>query len=676
MDMRLLTILTITSTLLFSDNFSKSLSFQGFTGLINTPNAEVIDDGTAILHFNNQFDNHLRDYNYSRGVNSERNYIFGVGFFPSLEIVGRVVESKGILMDLSANIKYKIPYTHKYLPNIAIGVQDIGGAFNFYDNKYIVLDKEIGIFKTSLGYGTAGVVQRAKRMDGLFGGIEAKITSWMSIVAEHDVEENHAGIKVSLPNSWLSKFNIETTLARNLTSDENSFGFNLIIPLDKRRKEIKKRGDIKQNIKKYTTHNEEDISYINKNSLKETSTLLDLQNKLSNFGFENIRVGDYGDGIIYVECENSIFDHNDLDALGYIIGTVVNSGLEYNYYTITLLKNNLQTISINGSIISYRKYIKNPTIENLYKVKNTLIINREFDTSKVRFLTEKENSSFFKPRLELSLGVISTVGTEFGIFDYLLSLRSNLYMPISKGLIASAMYELPFANSDDFNDEEVYNMMYNDRVDNRLVNANLHQTLHYKNIFNTISLGRFETNYYGLLNQTNISSPKGEHAIGLKVGTFKQNNRAEDEHNIYEGSYRYFYEPLELFTTISYGEYWNKDSGVTIELKRFFGDTAISLEYKNIENQYIGAKISLPFTFRKLAKASSFGQIKGKSDFNYAIRSTINLDDGTNRLLPSGGKMVKSDFVLESYYLNRDRLSASYILGHIERMRDVYLNYK
>jgi hypothetical protein len=677
--MRLITILTITSTLLFSDSLSKSLSFQGFTGVINTPNAEVIDNGTAIFHFNNQFDNHLRGYDYSKDINFEENYIFGIGFFPSLEIVGRLVESKGYARDLSANIKYKIPYSNQYLPNIAIGIQDLGGAYNFYNNKYIVADKELWFLRISLGYGKADEGVTGKRMDGLFGGVEAEVTDWLSIMAEHDGEENHAGVKISLPKLWISRFNIETTIARNLTNDENSFGFNLVIPLDKKREEInRERKDIdsnkrEQTVKIYNKYKKQESLIVNQT---QETTLLDLQKVLVDFGFENVRVGTYGDRVIYVECENSIFDHNDLDALGYIIGEVVESGLDYRYYTVTLLKNELQTVSINGSIIPYRKYIKNPTIENLNRVKSGLIINREIDTSEVKFISEKKNSSLFRPRLELSTGLITPFGTELGVFDYLLALRSNLYMPLYKGLMVSAMYELPFANSDDFDNGGIYNKMYSDRVDSRLVNANLHQTLHYKNIFNTVSLGRFETDYYGILNQTNLSSTEGEHAISFKIGTFKRDSEESDTHNIYEGSYRYFYEPAKLFTTISYGEYWYEDSGVTFELKRFFGDIAISLEYKNLENQYIGARVSLPLTFRKLAKASPLGQIKGKSDFKYGIRSTIRLDDGTNRVLPFGGKMIKSDFILESYYLNRDRLSSSYILGGIDRMREAYLRYK
>jgi hypothetical protein len=678
--MRLLNICLLSSALLISDSLNNHLSFQGFTGVINTPNAQVIDNGNAVIHFNNQFDNHLRDYNYDKSVDFEENYIFGIGFLPSLEIAGRVVEAKGYARDLSANIKYKIPYKGDYFPDIAIGIQDLGGAYSFYDNKYIVIDKKIGRFWASLGYGKAGDGVKGKRMNGLFGGLEIDITNGLSLIAENDNRENHAGVRLILPKFWFSNIKLDATLVQNLTNSDTSFGVNLSIPLLEKKQEynilLKESNDkIFKKDKVYIKRQESVLSSLNKiKDNRNIDTLFKLQKQLAEFGFENVRVGTYGDRVIYVECENSIFDKNDIDALGYIIGTIVNSDLDYNYFTVTLLKNNIQTISLNGSIIPYQRYIKSPTPENYYKVKNTLLTSNNFDTSKVNFIAKKINSSRFIPRVEFSPGFITTVGTELGVFDYLASLRSNLYTNIYDGLIVSAMYEVPFAHSDDFENGEVYDLMYKDRSDSRLVNAGIHQSFHYNRLFNTTTIGIFETDYQGIYNQTYLSSKNGEHAIGFKIGTFKKDN-GNNNINIYEGSYRYFYEPLELFGKLSYGEYWNSDSGVSFELKRFFGDTAISLEYRNLDNQYIGAKISFPLTPRKIAN-SSFGQIKGKSDFEYGLRTTINLDDGSNRLLPNGGKMIKSDFELTNYYLNRDRLNSSYILSHINRMREVYINYK
>jgi len=155
----------VSSALLVADNFQTSLSSQGFTGLINTPNAQVIKEGNAVFQFNNQFDNHSRGYNYTKPYKSSENYITGIGFLSSTEIVARLVESLGA-RDLAANLKFQIPYHYKYLPDMAIGIQDIGGEDNHYDNTYIVADKEIGFIRASLGYGKKSRRKYTKRVWG------------------------------------------------------------------------------------------------------------------------------------------------------------------------------------------------------------------------------------------------------------------------------------------------------------------------------------------------------------------------------------------------------------------------------------------------------------------------------------------------------------------------------
>jgi hypothetical protein len=671
-----ISIFFITSFLI-AQNFDNHLSFQGYTGVINTPNTEIIKEGRATLHFNNQFDNHLKYYDSTQKHSSTEDYILGIGFLPSFEFTGRLVESKGTLRDLSANIKYKIPYAHEYLPNIAIGFQDVGGAWNLYDNKYLVMDKKIDNFCLSMGYGKSND-KRGKRMDGLFGGLEVDATDWLSFMGEHDGEESHIGVRLTIPSSWSSNFNIDTIIAQNLTDSDTSFAINLSIPLLNKKRdlsfnlenslELDSLNSNPQTVKQF-------ISKFTKTQTKKESIDISykLQKRLVDFGFEDVRVGQYNE-TIYVECENSIFDQNDLDALGYIIGTIVNTNSNYNYYSVTLLKNNIQTLSIGGRISHYKEYLSHPTITNRNKVKESLIIAREFDTNKVEFLTQKANSSFFKPRVELSMGVITTVGTEVGVFDYLASLRTNMYTTIYDGLMVSALYESPFIHSSNFDKNRVYGITYRDRLEDRLISANLHQTVHYSTLLNTISIGQFYTDYIGVINQTNIASDSGNHTLNLKIGILEEKNSNESR-EVYLGKYRYFYEPLDLFSEITYGQYWNQDRGVTLQLKRFFGESAIALYYKNVGTQYLGIQFSIPFTLQKIPKASSFGQIRGKKDFTYSLRTTIKEDDGTNRLKPSGGVIPEVDFEIENYYLNRDRVNKEYIKENIERMRDSFVKY-
>ncbi len=678
--MRTSTLLILSSTLLMADNFSNSLSSQGFTGLINTPNAQVIKEGDATFQFNNQFDNNLRGYNYNTPYKFEENYIAGIGFLPSLEFVGRLVESSPIFTrDLSANIKFQIPYHNKYLPDIAIGAQDFGGASNFYDNTYIVMDKELGFLRTSLGYGKAGEkLKKGRRMDGIFGGVEAKVTDWFSLMAEHDGEENHAGVRIAVPSSLLSSVKLEATLAQNLTENQTHFAINLTVPLFKDRHKIPYQKE-REAKRAYSISSEEKTTPLkqiesNIQSKSIDNRLLTIQNNLVKFGFENVQVGTYKNSI-YVKCENSIFDHTDLDALGYIIGTISSSYKKNKHYIVTLLKNNLQTITVSGESKKFQNYVESPTPMNSQELKNNLAFSRTFNETHVNFISSKQNSSFFKPHIELSPGLLTTVGTEVGIFDYLATLRANLYMPVYDGLVLSAMYETPLLHSDNFDDDKVYGIRNANRLKSRLVTAMAHQTLHYESLLNTLSIGEYKGDYLGFLNQTNLTTTSGEHGLSLRVGSFKnRDSNIKEDKNIYLGSYRYFYEPLNLFTEITYGQYWNQDKGPKIEFKRFFDQTAVSFYVQDVGYKYAGVRVSFPLTTRKLYN-SKIVQFKGKSDFNYGIRTIVHNSTGGNNIRPNGGIIPQSDFELASTYLDRDRLNSSYIKNNIDRMRDAYIRY-
>jgi len=675
--MRIVTLVLIASIEIFAQTFSNTMSMQGFTGLINTPNAQVLKQGDAVLHFDNQFDNHLRGYDYDREYAYEEDYIFGIGFLPYLEIQGRLTEARGYIRDLSANAKFQLPFHHKYLPDLAIGIQDAGGAANNYDNYYAVIDKELWFVRASLGYGHSNVeASKTKRMDGVFGGVEIQALPWLYLIAEDDTREQHAGVRLELPQSWELPVGLSALVASNLSDKgSTSFAINLTIPL---LREEQRASQTLQN----DSESEAKEDFKSQKTLKESTTvtvetpkkqtLFDLQKNLVDFGFENVRIGT-DEKTLHVRCENSVFDKNDIDALGYVIGTIVGNDYGYDSFSVTLLKSNLETLSVGGTVEKYRAFIKDPNVLHVSVVRSDLTFSQDFDDGSVRYISDTTESSFFIPRLELSPGLATAVGTEVGVFDYLLSLRANLYATLYDGLIVSAMAEVPLAHSENFNEGEIYYNMYKDRTEARLVNAMAHQTLHYQSLLNTLSLGLYKADYVGAMNQTDFTTTSGEHALRARLGIFEnRKDDAEEQRKVYLGSYRYFYAPYDLFVEATYGKYWHQDTGLSLELKRYFGDVAVSFIFQDVEDKFAGARVTIPLTARKLYKADYF-QIKGKNDFSYGLRSTISRADGTNTLNPNGGITPLNDFELSSYYRNRDRLNASYVKQHLDRMREVYL---
>jgi hypothetical protein len=387
-----------------------------------------------------------------------------------------------------------------------------------------------------------------------------------------------------------------------------------------------------------------------------------------------VRVG-YVGRCLHVRAENSIFDINDVDALGYILGLISSDDYGYERFSLTLLKSNLETLTLSGDISVYRDFLEDANALHVRNLQKNLAFSRDSDDSNVTYISQTAKSSFFIPRLELSPGLATSVGTEVGVFDYLLSLRANLYATLYDGMILSVMAEVPVANSKNFDEGEVYYKMYEDRTSPRVVNAMMHQSLHVSSILNTTSLGLYKTDYLGVMNQTDFTTTSGEHALRARVGYFQNKKETdEDAREVYLGTYRYFYAPYDLFLEVSGGKFWYQDSGYDVTIKRYFEDVAVAFSYQDVSEKFVGVKVTIPLTTRKLYRADYF-QIKGKNDFSYTLRSTVHREDGTNTLNANGGITPYDDFEITSYYLNRDRLNASYIKNHLDRMRDIYLEY-
>ena len=60
-----------------------ALSYQGFTGILNTPSAHVTEEGWLHAHYTNQEESKWR-----QKTRFQDNYMFSVGFFNFVELGG------------------------------------------------------------------------------------------------------------------------------------------------------------------------------------------------------------------------------------------------------------------------------------------------------------------------------------------------------------------------------------------------------------------------------------------------------------------------------------------------------------------------------------------------------------------------------------------------------------
>ena len=167
------------------------LSFQGYTGLLNTPNAEVIPYGEWVLQYSDQVELGSR---FEHGDN----YTPAFGIFPNVELNGRLAaESTHTnlfrdpeLRDLSANIKIQVPFIPRDWFAIAIGLQDIGGEADAFDTQYMVVSRELfDHVRISAGVGRADGAASTGRLDGEFGGLEWAPWPWLTLLTEYDAAQ-------------------------------------------------------------------------------------------------------------------------------------------------------------------------------------------------------------------------------------------------------------------------------------------------------------------------------------------------------------------------------------------------------------------------------------------------------------------------------------------------------
>ncbi len=652
---------SLSTVLLSADNFYNSSSFQGYTGIINIPTAEVIQDGKIELQISNQVDAfRVRE---TRDEYEAQHYFLNFGFLPNLEITGRLanIEPKdapgniGFLdRDLSASFKYQIPYYHKYLPKIAFGMQDVGGDANIYEAKYIVASKQYAFFR-----GTVGYAFDSERLDGFFAGAELKASEWFYLLSDYDSHDTNIGLRIGTPVDFFNFGEVSLLAKTNLDDeDDNSIALNFKINLGVKHHSREKYENT------VTSSATAQTNYI----LPTLNTPIDhietLKNSLVNFGFENIDIGDTPTKI-YVAYENNVFDHNEVDALGAVLGYMVELDLPYQTFEIVIKKSNQKVKKVIGDLGKYKKFLKSLSKRSMIEFEQSLRVNANFTDTPLK--VNNANSSYFKTRAELGIGLNNYVAVEISVYEYLLSARPYFHWNLYKGLDLGVLADFPILESKEFKKRGAFGF---ENRGNKLENIMLHKSDIFGNFINLLSVGYYDEQYGGF---ENMSYTLDDHTFRLKLGYLEHKDTKESK-NIALATYSYYHDNYDAYIELTGGKYYNQDSGFDLQVKRYFGETLIRFFYQNADDQYLGIGFELPLTPRYVAN-SPYGQIKGQNQFSHQLRTVVRADDGQNFVKPGGLINPITEFEIENRFLNRNRLTESYLKNHILRLRDVYFTY-
>ncbi len=655
---------------------------QGNTGGLVVPSAGVLAPGTVSLTAGNYAEPQFG------GFSSPANYSFGLGLFPDFELFGRFANYPNTratapgtqaLVDLSANFKYRLPSLWQGAPQIAVGINDLGGGSTFFRSRYVVASDVWGPVGWSLGYAAGGAGTNAtgtKVFDGPFGGLEWSIgTTGLSVLAEHDGSQNHAGVRYYLPplpmlgNAQLVatlQHAFGTTSGPARTADKTTLALTLQLPLG----QATERTTTFKTEKALAAPGQCGTTPALQPDLRDR--LQALQRALVAVGLERIRVGMQGADLV-VEYENHRYGHTEADALGLVLGLAAECAppLAQRIRAITH-KAGQSLYETSVEVHVYQAFLRDA---NDNAARDSLLVVRRPDPDTGAVVWHDAGPTRQSAlRVEVKPEVAYTVATERGAFDYTLAANIQGIVPLWRGaeLYTSVIQRL--ANSEHFEPGAEFGRA---RYRNGVKVVALQQSFWLgSQVFANLGVGRYNYDAAGVQGDATVFVPGRDDVLRLRAGAYeRQPGQTARQALQMSGSYRWVYAPG---TWIEAGaqQYSDGTRGPSVVLTRWFGNVAAHLVYrKGGQRQFAGLELSFPLTPRQGMMPGPL-QVTGTQQFRRGIRTRIT-DGNTDANLVQFDAVrdLQLDYNVEVQQLNSGRLSRDYFAGQLQRMREAFYLY-
>ncbi|WP_421918653.1 YjbH domain-containing protein [Marinifilum sp.] len=189
--------------------FSEAQIITGSTGLLNTPSAEMQEDGTFMFGANFLPEEMTPDrFNYDTG-----NYFLNLSFLPFLDVTYRCTlfkrswSGKYTGQDRTFGLRAQLIKEKKYMPAIVFGGNDLyseesDGSNQHLGALYAVATKNIrcNYFSIGISIGHGFKAYNGSQIDGFFGGISISPgkRKAISMIAEYDSNNVNLGASVLL----------------------------------------------------------------------------------------------------------------------------------------------------------------------------------------------------------------------------------------------------------------------------------------------------------------------------------------------------------------------------------------------------------------------------------------------------------------------------------------------
>ena len=659
---------SVVSFMFLAPIFADDLAFPGFTGILRTPTAEVAPKGKFHYQINNYSD---------LGTSEDKtyNHIFTVGIGSNFELGGRLTDwynddrmivSSGYARsgadgqlsgkrDLSGNFKFKFPSFHPVLPELAVGMTDFAGLAVNFKTAYGVATKQLGRLQFSVGYAKSSVRNNHKRaLVGSFANAKVDLTPNLSLMADYVSKDISAGFRYKVNAFDKLAVSLQALVHRENNKWENTVGLSLSVPLALG----------KDNVLKHSK------SFTLKREKKDTNKFLV---KMDELGFSNVKFGKLAQTNIIV-FENHLFNHSYIDPFAIIFAQAYRYLGSETKLTVVMLKQQVPLFAVKMNMQDYVGFIRSKvTSDKLKKSTKAFFVSSNY-LKNVKWLPNLTIQSKSPMNIEIRPELNTTVGTEFGIFDFSLGVTTKLDIPVTKGVNIVASTTLPVSNSNNYNNDKIFGL--------RRLGAKVNQVAIQKFMKPTASLSLISGFGYGSIGDNGFTvgeavalwqPGQGNNQVAARITHMKSNEKNIEDETMALVSYkRNWDDKYNTSAGITYGQHYNKDKGVTAAVSRYFGDTELSIYMKGLAKDDLsgGLSISLPLTPRKDKKLMGM-VVKGSPSFSYGLETTIKdpLDKKRNTLRYDMLLAPGFENNLNGFY-DRLRMTPANFLNNLDRLKE------
>lgn len=662
------------------------LNYLGTSGLFFVPSGSTLDYGEFHFSHSNIVDHaYYRSYQVMEGDSPFKGnaYSFALSPFPGVEIgMSNMGYGLDLPSDLIANFKYSPTFIPKDWFDLSIGAIDLGGETGGQRALYSSLSKRLGNIRLTAGRGVQKQEGTLRRYEDGFAGIEYRPYPWLTAVAEYDGVNNHYGLKVHTPKSWLGN-NTQIYGSAILQTDIDNtdtrfFGVGIRTSLfssvdtaldtpKQRQKTINKqfpwliddsRKSAQPLIKAVITENintyiglQDNLDYLRRALIKQ--------------GFEAVWVSE-DDGVLSIGFENPVFNRNEIDALGVAMGIAAQLPLtSIDFLDLTLSKYGIKTLRFKASLSQLKQFYNNngqlPPLQPLVAGDNHASLAKP-----------SKANSYLIPRVIFTPKVRHFMGTELGMLDYSIALRSTLEVPLWSGGVLYGDYDYQLTQTENFErGKSFYRWSLPSRWSSFAFKQSLQMPL---NIYSSVGLGRFKGIYNeehdGVFAETFWQSPSGTHSVSYSAGYY-DSRIYSSQRSVSVGRYRYYWQELDLSISYEAGQYWRQDKGSKLEFAFNFGDTKAHFYVHDTDHQFLGFGFSMPLGVRKDRSPKQM-QLRGTNSFYMSTSTMINSDSGCNCLVPGLAQLAPYSSQIANQYFNNDRLNINYIHTNQQRLREAF----